>query len=310
MKKIEKIIEEKCYFDKRDGDHFEFEVFCNYDDELSKEELTKISRAQDPRTEFEDMMSEWCINAEDYYYPELYKTITSELEDYDENEVREWIDEHCSWYMPKEHFNKNAKVVVSLDVGDMNYDFTKCNMLNFYGGEFEEISPIYWLAKQQGKLEEVKRIIELEQEGEVNSYKDDEFSKFTLSVRDELLNATSHMNTLIFCVQMPLFDFFKLKELIKADEKANDDYEYDKRKGENKFIVTKNAMCGLYDIWGGGGSTLEIELENDVVISTKDIFDVWIDCSEANGRGYDVSDVYGFSSAAFSGSVKFEEEEK
>ena len=120
------------------------------------------------------------------------------------------------------------------------------------------------------------------------------------------------MNTLIFMVKMPLFDFFKLKAMINEDKEKNKSYDYDERKGENSFIVTKDAMCGLYDIWGGGGSVLEIELEKDVEIPTKAIFDVWIDCRncKANGRGYDVKDVYGICSSAFSGSVKFKEDDK
>lgn len=323
--KIKEIIERNLYVDKRNGDEFEFEIFCNYDDDLSDENLAKISCSEDPRMEFEEIMEDWRIYAEDnYYLDEMYETITRKLEDYDDEKVRDWISEHCSWYMPEDHFNRNVNVVISLDVGDRNFDFTKCNILNFYRfsyGDFEENSPIYWLAEQQGRLEEVMKMIEFErddddedEENEVNieNYNESELSKFTLSVKSELLNACSHMNTLIFCVQMPLFDFFKLKELIKEDEKANDDYDYDNRKGKNEFIVTKDAMCGLYDIWSGGGSTLEIALEKDVVIPTKAIFDVWIDCRgcKANGRGYDVSDVYGLCSSAFSGSVKFKEEDK
>lgn len=319
--KIKEVIERNLYVDKRDGDNFEFEIFCNYDDELSDGDLAKISRSEDPRMEFEEIMDEWRINAiDDYYWNEMYKTITNELEDYDDEKVRDWISEHCSWYIPEDHFNRNVDVVISLDVGDKDFDFTKCNLLNFYrfyDGEFEENSPIYWLAEQQGKLDEVKKMLKYEQdndedEEELENYNEDELSKFTLSVKKELINACSHMNTLIFCVQMPLFDFFKLKELIKEDEKANDDYDYDKREGKNEFIVTKDAMCGLYDIWRGGGSVLEIELEKDVVVPTKAIFDVWIDCNgcKANGRGYDVKDVYGMCSSSFTGSVEFKEDDK
>ena len=92
MKEIEKIIEEKCYVDKRNGDEFEFEIFCDYDEQLGDESLAKISRAEDPEMEFEEIMEDWRIRAEDeYYYPEMYKIITSELEDYDDDEVREYV---------------------------------------------------------------------------------------------------------------------------------------------------------------------------------------------------------------------------
>ena len=310
-RKIKEIIENNLYVDKKDNDLFGFEIFCDYDECLSDDELSEISKAEDPRMKFDEIMNDRLEYATDYYYPELHKTISSQLGTYDDDELIEWINEHCYWYMPENHFNKDINVVVALDVGDKNYDFTKCNILNWYGNddaELEECSPIYWLANQQDKLTEVQKLINLNKDESIEQYDDTEFSKFANSVINELYNATSHMNTLIFCVKMPLFDFFKLKELIKADEKANSDYDYKKRTGVNNFTITKNAMCGLYDYWQGGGSILEIELEKDVVTPTKAIFDTWIDCRgcNANGKGYDVSDVYGLSSAAFTGNIIFE----
>ena len=323
IEKIKKGIESYGYVDRKlPGDHYEFEVFCDYRDELSESTLADISRSDYPRDVFDKCMNDMLVNAEDYYYPELLKEIKKELDDDEweesEDEIKEWVDEHVSWFMPEDHFNKDVDVVISLDVGDMNYDFTKCNILNWYGtcdggiGELESMSPIHWLASQQGKLDELKSALGENIDQGTDFQTENGYSNFTKTVIQELQNACSHMNTLIFGVKMPLFDFIKLKELIKADEELNKSYTYEDRKGENKFTVTKDAMCGLYDIWSGGGSVLEIELEKDVEIPTKAIFDVWIDCRgcKANGRGYDVYDVYGITSSAYTGSVKFNENRK
>ena len=316
-RKLVKIIESR-YVDQREGNYYGFEVFCDYDEELSDSSLAKISRSDYPRSEFNDIMDEWLQNAEDYYYPELIGEIRKELgdEEYDahEDEIKEWLDEHVYWFMPEKHFNTEVDVVISLDTGDMNYDFTKCNILNWYGtcdggiGELEEESPIRWLANQQGRLNELQAALGEEGLDQSTDYQTENgHSKFVKTVVQELQNACSHMNTLIFLVKMPLFDFFKLRELIQSEQKENKSYYYDERKGTKEFVVTKDAMCGLYNIWNGGGSVLEIELEKDVVIPTKAIFDIWIDCHgcKANGRGYDVYDVYGIGSSAFTGSVLF-----
>lgn len=318
--KLKEIIEKK-YIDDRDGDRYGFEVYCDYDEYLSDESLAEITRSESPQEKFDEIMDEWLERAVEYYYPELLKEIKNEIGDdeYYENEdkIKEWVDANVYWFMPKKHFNTDVDVVVSLDTGDLNYDFTKCNILNWYGtcdggiGELEDESPIKWLAIQQGRLEELKAALGEEGLDQGTDFQTENgHSKFVKTVIQELQNATSHMNTLIFLVKMPLFDFIKLRELIESEKKDNSSYYFDERKGKKEFIVTKDSMCGLYDVWSGGGSVLEIVLEKDVVIPTKAIFDVWIDCrgSRANARGYDVSDVYSLDSSAFTGSVHFVED--
>ena len=195
----------------------------------------------------------------------------------------------------------------------MNYDFTCCNVLNWYGShnesnELDKNSPIRWLANQQGRLNELNKALRSEGLNQSTDFqKGNDYSKFTKTVIQELQNACSHMNTLIFLCRMSLNEFCQLKELIASEKELNKSYIYEERKGTKSFTMSKDAMCGLYDIWGGGGSVLEIELEKDVVIPTKAVFDVWIDCRgcRCNGRGYDVDDVYGLvRSKCFTGEVR------
>ena len=129
-RKIKEIIDNNLHVDKKDNNLFGFEIFCDYDEYLSDNELSEISKAEDPRMKFDEIMNDRLEYAIDYYYPELHKTISSQLGTYDDDELIEWINENCYWYMPENHFNRDIDVVVALDVGDKNYDFNKCNILN------------------------------------------------------------------------------------------------------------------------------------------------------------------------------------
>lgn len=318
IEEVKKVLEHETYIDKRDSDgRIGYEVYCDYREELSKDDLAAISESDCPMEAFHDVMSEWLINAEDYEYSELLSKLKKNIPDYDEYEedITNWVQENVYWYMPEDHFNTNVNVVVALDTGDANFDFGLCNVLNYYGDSedhtLDEISPIRWLAVQQGKMEELEKALNEDGLCQSTDFPDTEagknYSNFTNSVISELQNSCSHMNSLIFLVNIKLFDFIKLKELIASEKDLNESYHYDERKGKKTFTVTKKASCGLFDVWGGGGSCLDIELEKDVVIPTKAIWDIWIDFPKcgANGHGYGVDDVYGLTANAWRGEVKF-----
>lgn len=303
--KIRDILEEETYIDIRDGNEIGYEIFLDYDEEIGDYELAKISRSDNPEETFYDIEVNWVMNAEDYYYPELMRTIRKNMEDeeFDENEddIAEWVRDNVYWYLPEKFGKQTVDVVIALDTGDANTDFTESNILNYYGryGGYNpdktipENSPIRFIVKSQGKLEEIERIVALELNDEVEHYDGKEFSKFAKSIVQELENGSSHMLTYVFLLQMDLQDFIELREKMK--------------KKEGTIIIDKRTESGLYDIWQGGGSVLEVELEKDIEIPVSMIFDAWIECRgcKANGRGYDVKDVYGIGSSCFrSGSVK------
>lgn len=320
IKKIEKVLEDNYYERETEGsEYYTYEIFVDYRYEYFEDNtLAKISKADYPREELDEIESEWIFDSSDYYEDELFSKLESEFEEEWEeweDEIREYVHEHVSYTLPNGVEDQEVKVVIATDVGDMNYDFTECNILNWYGtyGGYDKgkkliptNSPIGWLAKQQGKYRELEHIVRLLKDPYVEKLNTDKVSKFTKSVVQELENATSHMNTLIFLVKMPLFEFIQLREIMRAEEEANKSYHYEERKGKSYITISKKSDCGLYDIWNGGGSVLEIELEKDVKLPVKAIFDVWIDCRgcKANGRGYDVDEVYGLSGEAWHGEVK------
>ena len=319
-KKLEKriidILEKETYIDKKDGREIGYEIFCDYSDRLGDKSLAKISKSDNPKEAFDQIMGEWTDSAMDYEYPRLLEIVEKNMNDYDEyeDEIRDWIRDYVYWYMPEDHFNTDVHVVAALDTGDRDYDFTKCNVLNYYGrsGMYTErgsvlpwTSPIRWISEQQGKLAEVCKAIELELDDYVVKYDSKKFSKFTNSIVDELSNSGSHMNTFVFLLKMPLFDFFKLRSLM-ADEKKK------KISSKNAVTISSNAMCGLFDIWGGGGSLLEVDLEKDVELPLHLIWDAWIDCHgcRANGRGYGIDEVYGLTEKAWEGTITLPKKEE
>ena len=134
-----------------------------------------------------------------------------------------------------------------------------------------EESSIAWLVKSQGygiKIVDMKR----------NGYNGD--NKFLLSVQDELLNVTTHMNALTFFARMGLGELIDLME------------------NKRDITVKSDVSCGLYDPWNGAGSILEIELVSDIILP-KELYDINID----GARGYSVSSIYGMLDSFWQGDM-------
>ena len=119
-----------------------------------------------------------------------------------------------------------------------------------------------WLAKKQGyKKNETK-----------NALLDCEYnnSRFLKSLREELLNCTSHMNTLVFLTKMTIREWL---EILNKD----------------KITIPKNTTCGLVDFWMGTGGLLNIHLEKDITINKENIHQIIPDCC----KSYSIHSIYG-----------------
>ena len=294
------------------------EIYVDYRDELCDSAIKDIMRADDPRQVFEETLCEWAYDyAWQYGWSHFKEDIKSELTDeelecWEENssEVDDYLQENYFFYYPASHFNKDVCVNIMVDTGDMNYDFTCNNILNWYGrngygnkGEIDRDSSILWLAKTQKKATKLRKACK-------NYYREDgdyvnraaDTDTFIESVVRELENLTSHMAGLTFLVKMPLFDLFELKEAMKAEEHLNKSYYAEKRKGTGYIVLGKETMCGLFNTWSGGGSLLEIELDNDVKLPIKYIFNAWVDGTKP--YGWDIDEVYGLVGSAWKETVK------
>ena len=305
--RIKEIIERE----KRPNEDGGIEMFLDYRDILSNETLYNLMTSDNPRETFNEWLADCTFDGSSYYLDELEKEIKNNLTEdetdfFDENfdELNEWFQENYYFYYDAEHYNETVKVNIMLDTGNCNYDFTRDNILNYcnyysdYGKDLKD-SSILWLARQQKKVGLLRKAIKEICNG--NEYNGDD--KFIKSCIEELENLTSHMATLTFLVNMNLFDYFDLREAMESEKKLNDSYILEDRKGKGTITISKDTMCGLFDVWGGGGSVLEIELDKDVVLPIKCIWKAEIETGKSE-YGYSVDSVYGLVGSAWDGTVK------
>lgn len=281
------------------------EMYLDYRDTLSNDTLYKIMTADNPREYFNELISDWTIDGSLYYEDELENTIRKELSEdekefFEENEdeLRDWFHENYYFHYDEEHYNETVKVNIMLDTGNANSDFTRDNILNYCnyysnGGKDLKDSSILWLARQQKKAGLLVRAIK-------GNQTDD---KFVNSCINELENLPSHMATLTFLVNMKLFDYFDLREAMESEKELNKSYILEDRKGKGTITISKDTMCGLFDVWSGGGSVLEIELDKDVVLPIKCIWKAEIETGKSE-YGYSVDNVYGLVGSAWDGVIK------
>lgn len=317
-KRIGEILEGKMYFDREENtDYFSYEIYVDYrDKELQPETIAKLLEHNNPMEAYEDMLNEWAWDYEtEYGYSEMTKELRRNMTDEEEefwdehyDEVQEWLQEHVYWYYDKNDFNSEVRVNIMLDTGDGNYDFTKNNILNWYGtsggygnnGEIEAESSILWLAKQQKKATKLRKACKRVYNGDayyVDRERDSD--KFIESVIQELENISSHMSTLTFLVEMNLFELFELQKAIKDEDRDRKD-KYHPQNCETKgtIVISKDTMCGLFDPWQGGGSVLEIELDKDVILPIKYIWKANVE-KRGGSWNYGIDEVYGMCGSAW-----------
>lgn len=257
-----------CLVDKDNEDDNCLERYVDYRDEFPKSEIKKVLEADNPQEYLDELSCEWDLSCDDWcYQDEFWKELEKFCEENNiiEDEARDYIYETFYWTYPASFLNPTFNAVIIINNGDMNYDFTKHNILN-YAGDYgycdglEKTAGLYWLAKQQGRLTLLKKAIN-NPEKKTDNY-------FVDSCITELEEATCHMTALTFLVQMDLNTAIhileKQKEALK--NKVYNEYHPNEVKGAPLGYITldKSTTCGLFDNWNGGGSLLEISCEKDV----------------------------------------------
>ena len=282
------------------------EMYLDYRDTLSNNTLYDIMTADNPREYFDELINDWTFDSSLYYEDELENTIRKKLSDEEKifclqnkDELNDWFHDNYYFYYDTDHYNETVKVNIMLDTGNANSDFTRDNILNYCnyysnGGRDLKDSSILWLARQQKKAGMLREAIKGKYDGD---------NKFIKSCIQELEELPSHMATLTFLVNMKLFDYFELREAMSAEKELNKSYILAERKGKGTITISKDTMCGLFDVWYGGGSILEIELDKDVVLPIKCIWKAEIETGKSQ-YGYSVDSVYGLVGSAWDGEVK------
>ena len=284
------------------------EMYLDYRDTLSDSTLYDIMTADNPREFFDELIGDWTIDGSIYYWDELEEEIKNNLtedeKDFFEenfNEMWDWVQDNYYFYYDENHYNETVKVNIMLDTGNLNYDCTCDNILNYCGdGEINKNSSILWLARQQKKVIPLRKAVK---ESVRNDKTPNDYGEFITSCIEELENLPSHMATLTFLVHMKLFDYFELREAIQSEKKLNDSYNFEQRKGKGYLTLSKNTMCGLFDVWSGGGSLLEIKLDHKVELPIKCVWKAEIETGKSE-YGYSVDNVYGLVRSAWDGEVE------
>lgn len=291
------------YLTKDENGCYHYEIYADYRDEMQDKTACDICESKNPRDTFYDKLFEIYDETEWDYKQDIKKIIKEFLEDdlYPEgldNEqdefLNDWIADTVSFDYPESHYLKQDFYVnIMMDTGDGNYDYTlNAHYPCWYGGRqgeaMDDKASLVWLAKQQGYTKgQLRKALD---DGDMADPKG-----FLESVRVEVANIASHMQTLTFLVKMDLETLMKINRMLQIREEGGRMYDATKYGGCGHIILDKSVMCGLFDPWQGGGSVLEIELEKDVKIPVKYIRS----CLPDGGDGYSIENVYGMCGSAW-----------
>lgn len=275
-------------WEKKEDGNYHFEIYVDYRDEVEDSTAQEILESDSPRDTLIEKLWDWCQEQEWDIIDSLVDDFKEQtdpklLEDaniiedgnLDDEMIREefmgivYIDYPEDWALGQEFcFN----IIVSN--GDDNYDFWLNEHIVDEDGNVDkdaEKSGLVWLAKQQGHtLEEIVEVLKDEDNVSTN--------EFLVSVSSEVANGYG-CEALTFCVKMTLGQAINLKEKMKSNLNGS-------------IVINKRATCGLFDMWSGAGSILDISCEKDVEIPFENIWKFYID--KKRSRDYDsIHNVYG-----------------
>lgn len=303
-------LDKKLGYDRDDSGCFFYEIYADYSDEMDNATAIKILQSSDPRQDFWERLNEWYFDYEGQLRSEVEDDVRTELTADDGPYPEGFTEDECALFddlmlelvyfkLPEDHYlNQTFYVNIMVDTGDGNYDYVLNSVYPCWYGSYDQPvddkAGIVWLAKTQGYTK--AKLWKALRDGDVSNPKG-----FLKSMRVEVANIASHMNTVTFLVEMTLRDLMELNRLIKLQDRNGHFYDARKNPYCGYIIIEKETETGLYDPWNGGGSVFEIELERDVKLPIKYIRSALPD----GGDGYSIESVYGMCGSAWKrGGVK------
>ena len=285
IKEIEQVLD-SFGITKNEGGIYYIPIDADFRDELPIAEANRILDESDPMEALNNWLYDGYESSVNYMQDDIKtkiqealvetgKTVTEE----DVEVLENYCDQDLYFELPTKHFLKQKfPVNIFVDTGDGNYDFVLNHTYPAYDGDpdepINEKASLVWLARQQG--------YSINQLQETLWSKGGNQNVFLDSIRSEVENVSTHMNALVFMVQMDLETLIKLNEALQTH-------------AQGYLKISKNACTGLYDPWNGGGSILEIKLEQDVLLH----FDFIRSALPDGGDGYSISSVYGMCYSAW-----------
>lgn len=282
-KKVIEFTQDYYKYSLRNDDKFCIERYVDYRDEFPESDIDKILTSDKPLEMYDQIIMDWEIQCDDWYYEdEFFSQLKSfcEENEIEEIDARNVVYETFSWVYPDSFLNPDVSTMWIINHGDMNHDFVYHNILNYaadygYCDGLEKPSGLWWLAKQQGKLTELKHAIA--GKSSKHYFSKYEYSEFTESCITELENCSHCMTALQFMVKMPLQQIIEIKQKIadmENNKEFNTYYPADCKKDFGYILLDKSTMCGLFESCGDGGSLMEIKLEKDVKLPLKYLWDI------------------------------------
>ena len=119
-------------------------------------------------------------------------------------------------------------------------------------------------------------------------------SAFLESLVREVENEASSINVLTFLCTMTLGQWIEVRE------------NWMQARHMGALRIEKDAVCGLFDPWSGAGSTIDLELEHDVVLPIELVHEITPDVCLYR---YGVDEVYGLVGMAWGAEVEYAGEE-
>lgn len=266
----------------------EVEIYADYRDELSDDQILDILDSQEPMAKFMELLDDAYIDAyfdyrveienqfEDWCADNGYDYTSDDLSD---NDI--YIDEYIGISPDYDHFlDQDIHCRLIVDNGDANYEFTRNpNQDNDY--QILSGAGIIWLGETLGySVEQMQTALN---QINPNASLVDDFTnpdKFLDSLVHESANAYG-------CPMLTFLCTLTLRDLIKFKENSSD------------VTVQLNGMnCGFFDGYNGGGSVLELECgRSEITIPANKIYSLVPDV-RADGM-YSVDEVYGLTSVVY-----------
>ena len=282
MKDIKELVmdyfaENHTWCKNANGEYY-FEIDVDYRDKIEDSIAQEILESDSPRDTLIERLWDWYQEQEwdiiDNLVDDFKEKVDPKLledaniiEDgnLDDGDIRDeimdliYVDYPVDWAEDQEFcFN----IIVSN--GDDNYDFCLNEYIIDEDGsinENAEKSGLVWLAKQQGYT--LDQVVEILKDGDIAEPK-----TFLETVLQEVANGYG-CEALTFCVKMTLGQAIALKERMKSNPNG-------------LIVLDKNVTCGLFDMWSGGGSILDIVCEKDVEIPFGNIWKLYVDERRSN----------------------------
>lgn len=303
MKDIKELVKdylaEHHAWDKKADGNYHFEIYIDYRDELEDSTAQEILESDYPRDALIEKLLDWYHESEWDIIDDLVDDFKKEvdpklLEDaniiedgnLDDEMIREeFMDIVCVDYPEDWALSQEFCFNIIVSNGDDNYDFWINEHIVDEDGNVNkdaEKSGLVWLAKQQGYT--LEELVEILKNGDIEEPK-----TFLETVLQEVANGYG-CEALTFCVKMTLGQAIALKERMKENQSGS-------------IVLDKRVECGLFDLWSGEGSVLEIACEKDVEIPFENIWKFYID--EKRSNRYDsIHNVYGTDSSLWRDCLK------